>query len=127
MPRIRTGTTAVVIAPRVARQRMPGELETARDRLTSEYFRDMFEAWEAKGRAVLDVVAEMYPDIFLRVVASHMPKEFHATVTNIKIDRLSNVELDSLIQREIVGAAARVEETQDDPALIQQLEPSEPV
>src|SRR5262245_7141690 len=124
MPRIRTTSilTPVVIAPRVVPRRTPGELDTARTRLTTEYFADLFEAWEAKGKAVLDTVAMLYPDVFLRVVASHMPREMHATVTNIKLDRLTNAELEQIIT-EGLERGYRAEETQEDPALLQQLGP----
>jgi hypothetical protein len=92
----------------------------ARTRLATQYFTDLYEAWLAKGPAVLETVAMMYPDVFMRVVASHMPREMHATVTKINVSRLSNAELDALIEQEI-RAAAGEEETQDDPALIQRL------
>jgi hypothetical protein len=120
MPRLREFVTApVVIAPRVKRvQRMIND--DARANLTSEYFTDLYQAWQAKGQAVLETVAMLYPDVFLRVVSSHMPREMHATVTNIKLDRLSNAELEQIIaaglERGFDG-----EEAQEDPVRLQQL------
>ena len=107
----------VVVNPRTVYHTRPEILENHRGQLVSEYFSDLHEAWRAKGRAVLDTVAMLYPEIFLRVVASHMPRQVDAVVTNIKVDRLTNVELDALIEQEI-RATAREEETQEDPALL---------
>src|SRR5262245_33375627 len=99
MPRTRNAITApVVVSPRIIPPyAMPARHQDARAELASEYFADLRDAWLAKGRAVLDTVAMLYPDTFLRVVASHMPREMHATVVNLKLDRLTNAELDAIV------------------------------
>jgi hypothetical protein len=128
-PRITTDSTGarveVIIPPRVQTKRPRGQLaelrrheREARADLAQVYFADLYQAWKAKGEAVLETCAMLYPDTFLRVVASHMPREMHATVTKINVSRLSNAELDALIEQEI-RAAAGEEETQDDPAFVQ--------
>lgn len=67
--------------------------------MATEYFVDLYAAWREKGKAVLDTCAMLYPDTFLKVVASHMPREMHATVTKINVDRVSDAELDAIIAR----------------------------
>jgi hypothetical protein len=122
MPRARDLVTApVVIAPRVQPvQQMLND--DARANLTSQYFTDMYQAWLARGPAVLETVAMLYPDVFLRVVASHMPREMHATVTNIKLNRLSNAELEQVIAAGLERGFAG-EEAQEDSTVLQRLGP----
>jgi hypothetical protein len=93
----------VVIPPTKAEanHRLPTQWREARAELAHEYFADLFEAWRAKGKAVLDTVAMLQPDVFLRVVASHMPREMHATVLNINLDRMSTAQLEALLAEEI--------------------------
>jgi hypothetical protein len=92
----------LVIAPIVVNPKSVTHLrdiDHARSDLARQYFTDLFEAWHEKGKAVLDTVAMLYPDVFLKVVASHMPREMHATVTKVNVDRVSDAELDAIIAR----------------------------
>jgi hypothetical protein len=61
---------------------------------------DLYEAWLAKGKAAIDTVAMCYPETFVRVVASHMPREMHATVASVHMERLTTIELRTLIESE---------------------------
>ena len=91
--------------------------ENARAELASEYFADLRDAWMAKGKAVLETCAMLYPDTFLRVVASHMPKEMHATVTKVNVDRVSDAELDAIIARGVARGFSEEEAPPDEEIL----------
>jgi hypothetical protein len=57
-------------------------------------------------------MAMLYPNEFCRLAGSHMPREMHATITKINIGRLTNAELDALIEREIRGSSREEEAPQ---------------
>jgi hypothetical protein len=60
----------------------------------------------------------LYPVEFVRMAASLMPKELPTTITKINISRLSDAELDALIEREI-RAAPDQEAAPEGPTIIQ--------
>ena len=47
----------------------------ARVKLGEAFLADLLEAWEAKGRAAINLVISQKPDKFLAVVAACLPKE----------------------------------------------------
>ena len=51
--------------------RPPGK----RNLLAEEFYRDLFEVWESKGRGALEKLIEKDPGGFVRLVGSVMPRE----------------------------------------------------
>jgi len=52
-----------------------GRPKGARNKLGEAFIHDMYEAWQAHGSDAIDRVIEEKPEIFLKVVASLLPKE----------------------------------------------------
>ncbi len=52
-----------------------GRPKGARNKLGEAFILDMYEAWQAHGLDAIDRVIEEKPEIFLKVVASLLPKE----------------------------------------------------
>ena len=52
-----------------------GRPKGARNKLGEAFIFDMYEAWQAHGSDAIDRVIEEKPEIFLKVVASLLPKE----------------------------------------------------
>ena len=46
-----------------------------RNLLAEEFYRDLFEVWEYKGRGALEQLIEKDPGRFVELVASVMPKQ----------------------------------------------------
>jgi hypothetical protein len=79
--------------------------------MSTEYFVDMYEAWQENGKAALTAAAWSDPLGFVRAVGSHMPREMNATITNIHhLERLSDQKL-----LEIINGADSEEEISDPP------------
>ena len=93
----------------------------SRNVFARDFFVDFHRSWIEHGKAALDTTAMLYPNEYVRAAAMVMPKEFNATITKINIGRLSNAELDALIDREIRGAADQ-KEAAEDPPLLQHME-----
>jgi hypothetical protein len=90
----------------------------SRNKFSEDFLRDFHEAWQTLGKAALTSVAWLHPADFVRAAVALVPKEFHATVTKININRLSDAELDALIEREI-RAAPDQETAAEDPTILQ--------
>lgn len=90
----------------------------SRNRFSEDFLRDFHEMWLALGRPALETMAMMNPAEFVRAAVALVPKEFHATVTKINVNRLDNAELDALIEREI-RAASGEEAAQEDSTILQ--------
>jgi hypothetical protein len=90
----------------------------SRNRFSEDFLRDFHEMWLALGRPALETMAMMNPAEFVRAAVALVPKEFHATVTKINVTRLSDAELDALIEREI-RAAPEQEAAQEDTQVLQ--------
>jgi Family of unknown function (DUF5681) len=76
-----------------------GRPKGSRNKLSEEFFQDLYDVWQAFGKPALETMAMLYPVEFVRLVASLMPKEPEATITPVAMERLSNAQLDALIAR----------------------------
>ena len=76
-----------------------GRPKGSRNKLTEEFIRDLANTWETMGKAALMTVAWTSPAEFVRVVASLMPRDVDVTVTNIRAERMTSRELESLIEQ----------------------------
>jgi len=76
-----------------------GRPEGSRNKFAGALFDDVYETWQTHGRAALIVTAEQYPNEFVRVCASLMPRETHATVLNVHVERISDRQLIEAITR----------------------------
>jgi Family of unknown function (DUF5681) len=90
----------------------------SRNRFSEDFLRDFHEMWLALGRPALETMAMMNPAEFVRAAVALVPKEMHATITKINASRLSDAELDALIEREI-RAAPEQEAAQEDTQVLQ--------
>ena len=103
-----------------------GRTVGTRNKFSENFLVDFADSWEIYGRAALEATAMEHPADYVRVAAGIIPKEMHATVVKLNVGRLSNSEIDALIEREIRGVA-REEEAHDDHALLPPLGDREPV
>jgi hypothetical protein len=71
----------------------------SRNKLTTEFFNDLCEAWSAFGKPALMTAAWTHPVEFVRVVASLMPKDLEATVTVVHAERTSDDELAAIARQ----------------------------
>ena len=51
-----------------------------RNLLAEEFYRDLFEVWESKGRGALEQLIEKDPGGFVRLVGSVMPREAASSI-----------------------------------------------
>ena len=70
-----------------------GRPQGSRNKLSEEFVADLHAAWQLFGRPALMTTALTEPSVFVRVVASLMPKELEATKTVVHADRMSDDEL----------------------------------
>ena len=70
-----------------------GRPKGSRNKLTTEFFLDLCEAWSAFGKPALMTAAWTDPVGFVRVVASLIPRELEATATVVHAERMSDDEL----------------------------------
>ena len=91
--------------------RQPG----SRNKLHEDFFESLCKAWEKYGDAALMAAAMTTPTDFVRIVASLMPKDVDVTVTNIRAERMSTAELESLVERyrHLVGSPLEAKKAQD--------------
>jgi len=59
-----------------------GRPKGAKGKITEQFLKDMLTAWETGGPSVIADVMENKPDVFLRVVASLVPKDMNLTPVN---------------------------------------------
>jgi hypothetical protein len=91
-----------------------GRPEGARQKLSTEYFNNLYEAWLVNGKAALQTAAWTDPVQFVKTVASHMPRDVQATITQIHhLERVSDQKLLEIISGE--GS----EEEISDPQIVQ--------
>ena len=76
-----------------------GRPKGSRNKLSEDFFRDLSEAWQAFGKPALMAMAWTDPVAFVRVAAQLMPKDVEVTATNIRAERMSDDELEALIER----------------------------
>ena len=79
-----------------------GRPKGSRNKLTTEFFDDLCEAWSAFGKPALMTAAWTHPVEFVRVVASLIPRELEATITPVT-ERMSDAQLEAIIARGIEG------------------------
>ena len=70
-----------------------GRPKGSRNKLSEQFVADLHTAWQLFGRPALMTTALTEPSVFVRVVASLMPKELEATKTVVHADRMSDDEL----------------------------------
>ncbi len=71
-----------------------GRPKGARSRLGEAFLADLFEDWEEHGVAVIERVRNERPAVYLKVVASLLPKDL-----NVNIDPLDELTDEQLIER----------------------------
>jgi len=82
-----------------------GRPKGSRNKLSEEFFQDLYDVWQAFGKPALETMAMLYPVEFVRMVASLMPREPEATVAPVTVmERMSDAQLDALIAQCIEGA-----------------------
>jgi Family of unknown function (DUF5681) len=52
-----------------------GRPKGSRNKLSEEFFQDLYDVWQAFGKPALETMAMLYPAEFVRLVASLLPKE----------------------------------------------------
>lgn len=72
-----------------------GRPKGSRNKLGEQFLSDMYTDWQANGAAVIASVRAEKPDIYLKVVASILPKELNIKVS--ELDDLSDADLDRRI------------------------------
>jgi hypothetical protein len=76
-----------------------GRPKGSRNKLSEEFFQDLYDVWQAFGKPALETMAMLYPVEFVRLAASLIQKEPEATITPVAMERMSNAQLDALIAR----------------------------
>src|SRR5262249_18843230 len=69
----------------------------SRSKLSEKFLCDPHAHWEQHGTSVLERVSQERPDVFLRVMASVLPKELHFTGANV-FDGVTDEELRAYIE-----------------------------
>lgn len=54
----------------------PGKPEGARNKLSADFLNELYEDFKAGGKAAIQATRETKPDIYVRVIAGLLPKEF---------------------------------------------------
>ena len=85
-----------------------GRPKGARNKLGEAFIHDMCEAWQAQGLDAIDRVIEEKPEIFLKVVASQLPKEVaivrpEENMSEEEMDAALDVINEIVEQRGLVG------------------------
>lgn len=72
-----------------------GRPKGARNKLGEQFIQDLYASWQEHGPATLEAVRTEKPDVYVKVVASILPKELNVKVS--ELDELSDAELDRRI------------------------------
>ena len=75
----------------------PGRPKNARNRLQSDFLRDLAEAWALEGAAALRIMVKEEPGLFVRTVASLMPREVSMELAG-PLGELSDQELADMLE-----------------------------
>lgn len=86
-----------------------GRPKGSRNKLADRFFRDLLEAWEARGTGALK---DIEPDVLAKIVAGVMPKEVDQTVRNMNAKQMSDDELADIAAGSGEDAAIAPESTQ---------------
>jgi hypothetical protein len=76
----------------------------SRNRLAEKFLNDLYADWNEHGAKAIAEVREKYPTVYLRVVASVLPREMHVKNEGI-LQELSDEELNRLLS-EVRGVVA---------------------
>ena len=74
-----------------------GRPRGTRNKLTGDFLRDLAAAWETDGASALKIMVKEEPSMFVRVVASLMPREVALDIGG-PLTELSDDELQALLQ-----------------------------
>lgn len=66
----------------------PGRPKGSRNKLGEQFLEDLLASWEKHGMSAIERVIAEKPEQYLKVVASILPKEFHAEVTERYVARI---------------------------------------
>jgi hypothetical protein len=72
----------------------PGKPKGSRNKLAEAFITDMQADWEQNGAAVIETVRSEKPDVYLKVVASILPRDL-----NVNINPLEEADDAELVQR----------------------------
>ena len=72
----------------------PGRPKGSRNKLGEAFITDLYADWEENGTQVIEDVRKERPDVYLKVVASILPKDL-----NVNINPLEEASDEELIQR----------------------------
>ena len=70
-----------------------GRPQGSRNKLSEQFVADLHAAWQLFGRPALMTTALTEPSVFVRVVASLMPRDIEVTISAAKAERLSDDDL----------------------------------
>lgn len=68
-----------------------GRPKGSRSKLGEAFLADLYEDWEANGKKVIEAARCEKPDVYLRIVASILPKDLNLNVN--KFDGISDEQL----------------------------------
>lgn len=66
----------------------PGRPKGSKNKLSEDFFRDLYSTWEESGIQALKITATTDPVKFVTIVAGLMPKEFKAEVEHRSVMRM---------------------------------------
>jgi hypothetical protein len=82
----------------------PGRPLGSRNRLAEDFLADLCTDWKKHGAAVISKVRNKNPSVYLRILASIVPRDLPAPTRSNEFDSLSNEELGA----ELIEAAGMV-------------------
>ena len=71
-----------------------GRLHGARHKFAQPFLDDIHEAWQERGKEVIQRVINRRPDVFLRVVAQLLPKD-----VNLRLPDGDSLSVDEMLER----------------------------
>lgn len=94
-----------------------GKPKGARHRLGFQFLEDLQQAWETKGKEVIEQVIKDRPQDFLKVVANLLPKEFHVKsdvqeLTDDELTTMLNALRSASLAQITAGLGSGTEKTQ---------------
>ncbi|MEJ1934422.1 hypothetical protein WDZ92_29860 [Nostoc sp. NIES-2111] len=76
----------------------PGRPKGSRNKLSENFLRDVYDLWQAKGRDMLERVADEDPAKLVQVVANLLPKEMK--IESRRLEALTTDELIAILREE---------------------------
>ena len=90
-----------------------GRLPGSRNKLQEDFFESLLKAWTRYGDAALMAAAMTTPTDFVRIVAALMPRDIEVAITNIRVERMSTSELESILDQYRKGSGNLIEAQKD--------------